>query len=110
MFPGRQRLTVGHALETDAAASLSVMTDYAEAQCLVNALVEKDAHLPAGEQRLFRSLNGVERHLPAHRGETFQKAFHAVAGFNIVEQRADQYLAAASCQIVPNAGLIRVII
>ena len=59
LFRRSQKLTVGHALQADLAASLAIMTGYSVAQRLVNALVEKDAHLTAGEQGLFRFLDGV---------------------------------------------------
>ncbi len=58
-FRGSQKLTVGHALKAGVAACLAMMTGYSAAQCLVNALVKEDAHLTAGEQGLFRFLDGV---------------------------------------------------
>jgi len=85
-----EEFAVAQALQTRVAAGLAVVAGEMVAQRLVDALVQEDAHLVAGEQGFFGFLESLQGHLPADGGEALPKALQAVPGFEIVEQGAHQ--------------------
>ena len=59
-------------------------------QRLVDAPIQQDTHLAAGEQRLPCFFQSMQGHLPADSWKTLQKALQAMSGFEVVEEGAHQ--------------------
>jgi hypothetical protein len=90
LFGSGQQPTIGETSEARVTASAAVVTAEGVAKPLVDTLVQKDAHLMAGEQRLFCFLESLRCHVPADGGKPLQKSLQAVSGFEILEQSAHQ--------------------
>jgi len=90
LIRGREECAISQTGETRVPAGLAIVTSEVVTESLVDALVQKNPHLMAGEQGFSRFFQSLQSLLPADGGEPLQKALQAVSGLEVFEKCAHQ--------------------
>jgi len=90
-FRRRKNLTVLQSSQSSVARGLAIMPGQIGAEPLIDALVEQNAHLRAGEQKVLGFYECGERRFARDGGKTLQKVFECFATLQVVEQSLDRY-------------------
>lgn len=75
--------------------SLAIVPRQMLPQSFIDAFVDQNAHLGAGEQKVFRFFKGGQRRLARDGGEALQKIFNGFATFQVIEESLDRHSCSA---------------
>lgn len=90
-FSGGKKIAILKSGEPSVTSSLAIVAGKGVAETLVDAFVDKNAHLGTREQQVFRFFEGGQSRFAGDGGEPLQKCFECFSAFEVVEERLDRH-------------------
>jgi hypothetical protein len=84
-FRRRKKFAILQSRQSGVTRPLAIMTGQMVPESLINAFVDQNAHLGAGDQNVFRLFEGGDRRFARDGGKALQEVSERFAAFQIVE-------------------------
>jgi hypothetical protein len=85
-----KKIAIFQSCESGVTGGLAIVTGQIVSEPFVDTFIDQNAHLGAGEEKVFRFFESSDCGFARNGGKSFQKVFDCFSAFEVIEKRLDR--------------------